>query len=754
MILKHLKILRILTILLALSLALISMMAQEGPVMHWTLHYASEEDPEEIKQVEVTIPGAVQLDIARAEGYGPYYFAENWKDYLWMEDREFEYVASFIRPALENGQRLIFHSLGIDYAFEISFNGKKVLQQEGMFSPVRLDLTSSLEVQNELRIKIFPIPKKHGEPNDRNQAAASFKPAVSYGWDWHPRLVPSGIWDRTWLEVLPSSHVEEVSVIYSLNEELDKAFIRVEAEGRELEACRMAWKLKDSTGTLVDMGYLNLYQGKGVLFLELSKPELWWPHDQGDPYLYSYTLEISDKFGNLLQTLEDQIGFRRVKVVMNEGGWAEPQGFPKSRSVAPIQMEINGRQIFCKGSNWVNPEIFPGIITSKRYAELIDRVLEANFNMLRVWGGGIVNKEYFHDLCDQKGILVWQEFPLACNNYEDTPEYLAVLEKESESIIIRLRSHPSLALWSGGNELFNAWSGMTDQSLALRTLNRLCLELDPQTPFISTSPLYGMAHGHYVFRDPDSGEEVYSVMNRAHNTAYTEFGVPGPSRAEILEAIIPGDELWPPTPGSSWESHHAFNAWVGDTWLMPALIEHYFGKSDRLDQLVERGQMLQGEGYKAIYEEARRQKPYCSMALNWCFNEPWPTAANNSIINWPNWPKPAFHAVRDACRPVLASARNFKLTWSKGEVFSTQLWMLNDRPESLEGGVLKATLSSGRKYLELGQWKFGGAKANANLEGPVVKTELPQWKTDRFTLLLEVEGHPEYNSSYTFLITD
>ncbi len=730
------------------------MMAQEPVVMNWTLEYGSKDDPGKLRQVEANVPGAVQLDIARAEGYAPYYYADNWRDYRWMEDREFVYVASFIKPKLDNGQRLIFHALGIDYRFEISLNGKMVLQQEGMFTPVRLDLTSSLQVQNELRIKIFPIPKKHSEPEDRSQASASFKPAVSYGWDWHPRLVPSGIWDDTWLEVLPASHVEEVSVRYSLSEELDKAFIRVEAVGRELEGCRMAWKLKDSTGNLTDMAYLIPYNGKGVLYSEVSDPVLWWPHDHGDPYLYSYTLELTDRYGNLLQTLDDKIGFRRVKLLMNEGAWDEPAGFPKSRSVAPIQVEINGRKIFCKGTNWVNPEIFPGIITYERYAELIDLAREANFNMFRVWGGGIVNKEAFHDLCDQKGILVWQEFPLACNNYEDDPGYLEVLERESESIIRRIREHPSLAMWSGGNELFNSWSGMTDQSLALRTLNRKCLELDPYTPFISTSPLFGMAHGHYVFRDPETGEEVYSTMNRAHNTAYTEFGMPAPSRMEILEAIMPGDELWPPKPGTSWESHHAFNAWVGDTWLMPEMIEGYFGKSRSLDELVEQGQMLQSEGYKAIYEEARRQKPYCSMALNWCFNEPWPTAANNSIINWPNWPKPGFYAIKDACRPVLASARNFKLTWSRGELFSTQLWMLNDLYESLERGVMKATLVSGKKYLELGSWEFGGAAPNTNLEGPVLKAELPPWKTGGFTLLLEVEGHPDYSSQYTFLLAD
>jgi len=741
-------------LLLAGCILLGNLMAQDSLELKWTLIYGAEDAPGNLKIAEASVPGAVQLDIAKEEGYGSYYYGENWKDYLWMEDREFVYTTHFLKPDLEEGERLVFRSLGIDYTFEITFNGKKMLNQEGMFTPVRLDLTDLLTLDNELRIRIFPIPKKHPEPADRSQAAASFKPAVSYGWDWHPRLVPGGIWDDTWLEILPGSHLGEVSVQYTLSEELDRAFIRVEALGLDLADCSINWSLADSSGNKVVLGYLNSYFDKAVLNTELADPELWWPHDHGEPYLYSYTLELKDQFGKKLQTYSGHMGFRRVELVMNEGAWAEPEGFPKSRSVAPIQLEINGQKIFCKGSNWVNPEIFPGIITAERYEELLDRALEANFNMLRVWGGGIVNKESFYELCDKKGILVWQEFPLACNNYEGTPEFLEVLKQESESVIRRIREHPSLAMWSGGNELFNSWSGMTDQSLAIRMLNSLCLELDPYTPFISTSPLMGMGHGHYVFRDQETGEEVYSTMIRAHNTAYTEFGMPGPSPVDILGTIIPAGELWPPQAGTSWESHHAYNAWVGDTWLMKDMIEGYFGRATGLEELVEMGQLLQSEGYKAIYEEARRQKPYCSMALNWCYNEPWPTAANNSIINWPNRPKPAFYAVRDACRPLLASARNYKLTWKKEEQFTCQLWILNDRYQSLEPGVVKATLLAGKNVMELGSWEFGNIEANTNLEGPVLKAVLPRWKSDGFILHLEVEGFPEYSSEYTFLLSD
>jgi len=295
---------------------------------------------------------------------------------------------------------------------------------------------------------------------------------------------------------------------------------------------------------------------------------------------------------------------------MNEGAWSEPKGFPKTRSAAPAQIELNGRRIFAKGSNWVCPELFPGTVGEERCKELIDIAVATNFNILRSWGGGIVNKDCFFEYCDRRGILVWQEFPLACNCYPDDPHYLATLEQEATAIIRRLRRHPSLAIWCGGNELFNNWSGMTDQSLALRLLNALCYRLSPEIPFNATSPLNGMAHGNYLFYW--EGRDIFQLINDSHFTAYTEFGVPGISPREVLEKIIPPEELFPPRPGTAWEEHHAFGAWDGSpaTWLGEPTIERYFGRAQTLDQLIERSSLMQGEGYKAVFEEARRQKPY------------------------------------------------------------------------------------------------------------------------------------------------
>ncbi len=209
-------------------------MRHDSIILKWELGYPAQDGSGSLKWTTAGVPGAVQLDVANAEGYGPHFYAENWRDYLWMEDSSFIYHCSFYQPEMKVGERLFFISKGIDYAFEVSFNGIEIHKQEGMFTPVQLDLTDYLAEKNELFVKIFPVPKKQAGPVGHRQAAASVKPAVSYGWDWHPRLIPSGIWDETCLEIRPGSHIEDVSLLYTLNDSLTAAGVLVDISGREI----------------------------------------------------------------------------------------------------------------------------------------------------------------------------------------------------------------------------------------------------------------------------------------------------------------------------------------------------------------------------------------------------------------------------------------------------------------------------------------------------------------------------------------
>jgi beta-mannosidase len=261
-----------------------------------------------------------------------------------------------------------------------------------------------------------------------------------------------------------------------------------------------------------------------------------------------------------------------------------------------------------------------------------------------------------------------------------------------------------------------------------------------------------MGHGDYRFRD-EHGRELFQIFAQARHTAYSEFGCPGPSSVEYLKTFIPEAELFPPRPGSAWQTHHGLGAWEMDpgTWLCQSTIEHYFGSTTSLEQLVARGQLMQAEGYKFIFEEARRQKPRCAMALNWCFNEPWPSAANNNLLSWPHQPKPAYYAAQAACRPVLASARAPKFSWQVGELFEAELWLLNDAPRVLESGTVQAVLEVDGGLLELGQLAFPELAANRNWRGPTLRCLLPAGAAQTFSFRLSVAQRPELDSSYTFV---
>ena len=705
--------------------------------MDWLVGYMASPcgEPEEL--VPAQVPGAVQLDWARAKGWPDYRYDLNFLDYRWMEDCCWMYRCRTKLQEVLPGEWLELLCGGIDYEFDIMVDRALLLHQEGMFRPVRLDLTRYAGRNITVEVVIYPVPKdRSGQPGTREEARQSVKPAAAYGWDWHPRLIPLGIWEDLCIVKRPAGHLTTAGVRYTLTGELDRADIVCSSS-----VCgpgEPEWTVEDPDGTVIYTG-----RGKKVT-CSILNPQLWWCNGCGKPALYRWRAVLPNgdmKCG--------RVGFRSVRLCMNEGAWEEPSDFPKTRSVPPVTLVLNNRPVFAKGSNFVNPDVFPGEVTRQTYEPLIARAREAHMNMLRCWGGAYINKDSFFELCDEQGIMVWQDFPLACNDYYDSRHYLKILRSEAEAIIRRVKDHPSLVLWCGGNELFNNWSGMDDQKLALRLLNKLCLEMDPKRPFIMTSPLMGMGHGGYLFRY-HNGDEVFAAMQKAHCSAYTEFGIPSISGREYLKKYIPEEKLEPFADNASLRAHHAFGAWFpGDTtWSCIDLIEDYFGKQTELAKLADKSQWLQGEGLKAVFEEARRQQPYCSMALSWCLNEPWPTAANNSLINYPAEPKPSYEAVKQALRPILASARIQKFVYASGEMFEAQIWILNDSKEETACGTVEICLEIGGMRRNILRWDYPPVEAGKNLLGPTVHHVLPE--CDDGELILHLAAG-EMSSSYRLL---
>jgi beta-mannosidase len=723
--------------------------------LDWSLAHHASADHQPDTWVPATVPGAVQLDWARAHAWPDYWIGDNCKQYAWMENAFWTYRAKLDVPAPGAEEELYFVCGGVDYQFEIWLNGTRLHEQEGMFTPVRLNLTGHARPGDELRVLVHPAPKLDKGPWKVTHSITNCKPTVSKGWDFHPPLNPLGIWRETFLEICPRQHIRESELHYDLSPDLKKATIRQTLTPNERQPARVLWRLKNPEGNDVFTCEAATNGDAVELDAVLDNPVLWWTHDHGTPALYTNEVELRSLSGELLDSRTTRVGFRTVRLVMYEGAWDAPDLYPRTRNPPPVTVELNGRHLFVRGTNMVSPSIFPGTITRETYAPLVAAMKDVNFNLVRMWGGAIVPPDDLYDLCDEAGILVWQEFQMACAYYPDDPHYLRILDQESRSIIKRLRSRTSLAFWCGGNELFNFWSGMDDQSHALRLLNRNCFDLDRNRPFIPTSPLMGMGHGNYIFYNWKTDEELFSLFSREHYTAYTEFGVGGMTSTEHIRTFIPEKELFPPARGTSWVTHHALDAWDGDidTHLTPRSIERYLGPSTTLEELCAKSQRLQAIGMQVQYEEARRQKPKCSMAINWCLNEPWPNAANNSLIAWPFHPKPSLATVRAACRPVLASARIGKFMWEPGELFFAELWLLSDSPEPVDALVVEAEIECAGRTEKVVSWKSDPLAPNTNLRGPRVEFQLPSGAGKNFTLHLRVEGHPHLNSTYPLIFT-
>ena len=673
-----------------------------------------------------SVPGNLQYDYALYKNWPDYQFGDNHKQFSEIEDDTWQYTARFDNTF--SGEQLWFHAEGIDYRSEIYCNGKLLCSHEGSFSPIDIPLTDCLlPGSNTLSVKILPHPKRADAPVDRSQADQVCKAPVCYGWAWHPRLLVSGIWQEAYLETRQADYIFAPAVTYALSEDLTAADVHFEWQCRG----NVTISIYDPRGEL-------LYTG-GSQDVHLENIALWWCAGQGEQPLYTWVMQSAT------DTKSGRIGFKQGKLIMNQGSWSKPYGFPKSRSDAPATFMLNGRKIFLKGSNYLTPDIFTGMVSREKYRQQIQLAKQAHMNVFRCWGGCGIQSQDFYDLCDEMGILIWQEFPLSCNLYPETPQYLATIEQEATQILLRLRQHPCIAFWCGGNELFNAWSGMTDQHWALRLLDSLCYRLDRQRPFIMTSPLNGMAHGGYFFFDRETGLDNFALFRNAEYTCYTEFGPPALADRKVLEKCFPPESKTFPIKKDdpNWKAHYGTQ---NDPWRCQQDTLTCFPECESLEELAAYADLMQSMAYKAVFEEARRQWPYCSMAINWCYNEPWYTVVNRHIVDFDNQPRPSYFAVQDSLRDVLATAGIPKFRWHADEIFTADIVLHNDTQNPVQRNI-KVTLSIDAQDYELLDWT-GICPAMSNQLAPTVRFRLPNVEGIRlFTLKTQMDDGTE--NTYT-----
>ncbi|MCP4516836.1 MAG: hypothetical protein GY824_16600, partial [Delftia sp.] len=527
-------------------------------------------------------------------------------------------------------------------------------------------------------------------PNRWPHRRSLLKCQMGFGWDFAPDLPSLGLWDDVDLIVTGDVFIRNLVARPRFSDGHQGAVrLRVTLDLDALVHSKVQvglnlYGFNCDAPPLLEVFPVSLQPGRQQLDfnLEVPEPHLWWPWDRGEPNLYTLLATVRRR-SDLLDRVSQNFGLRQVQLEPN------PQA-PDEAGLLPWVFVINGQRTFLRGANWVPANIFPGQVTGDDYQELVDLARQANMNALRVWGGGLREKEAFYDCCDQTGILLWQEFPVACaffTRYPQSEEYLAVVDQETRAIVRALRHHPSVILWSGGNEFDPA----RNEPL-VRTMAAAVAAQDQTRAFVPVSPAGGDRHNWHVWH----GLAPVSAYRQEESQFASEFGLQAPPVQETLRQFIPKDELWPP--GPSWEHHNA------DWKKLWRYARPFLGDSTpdqvTLDEFVQASQRAQAHGLQVAIEHHRRRKYACGGSLLWQFNTPWP-AIEWAILDYYRRPKLAYQVVQRLYAPTLVCLEYPLTAYEMGSKFSPAVWVINDRAEALRGCSMEITLeTSGGILLE------------------------------------------------------
>jgi beta-mannosidase len=641
------------------------------------------------------VPGCVHTDLLAAGLIEDPFYGTNERDLQWIENEDWEYRLRFDAPraVLDRG-RVELDFEGVDTYADIFLNDSLLFRADNMFREWRAPCAGVLRAKgNEIRV-YFHSPVRAvrarwdslGYELPGGPRVLTRKAAYQYGWDWSPRFVTSGLWRSVRLRAWEGARITGLRVVTKRLEPESAdvaAVLEIEASSRMKAACSVM--LDGRIGAGVDA---ELVPGPNTVSIDLSiaRPRLWWPNGYGEPYLYDCLGEVREG-GATIDRAARRVGLRTIELVRTPDAKGESFFF-----------RVNGRPVFMKGANFVPMDSFIPRVTAHRYESLVASAAGAGMNMLRVWGGGVYESERFYDLCDEHGILVWQDFMFACAMYPGDSLFLANVREEAVGAVKRLRAHPCLALWCGNNEIEEGWRNWgwqrqygysaadsakiwNDYAKLFRDLlPRIVAELDPGAAYVPSSPRYGRAdprsltegdsHSWGVWHDGEPFEAFRDKVPRF----MSEFGFQSfPSMATIARFAGPEDRTVDSAVMLAHQKHPRGNAIIAEYMARSYHVPRDFAS------FVYVSQLLQAEGMKTGIEAQRRAKPYCMGSLYWQLDDCWP-GPSWSGIDYDGRPKALHYFARDAFADVLVSP--------VVEGDAVRVYAVSDRPGPIEAAAI------------------------------------------------------------------
>lgn len=717
--------------------------------------------------MQVDVPSVVQQSLYENGLILHPYLGTVENQLLWISDHPWDYTLRFDADKElfeKENVELVFE--GIDTYADVSFNGEKLFFADNQFRAWKHEVKDLLkEKDNFLEVHFIrydstqlALYEQH-QPRLPEKYAVSRKAPYQHGWDWAPKYKNVGIWKPVklvgWNEVkLENAYI----TTHTADEERAELMLHLDYESEREEDVEVIIEVGPSTGSGIsaitnqERRTLSLSKGRQhtVLPIIIDSPQLWWPNEMGEQPLYDFEVVLK-KDNIVLDSKKFKSGIRTFEMV------DEPDSIGRA-----FYFKVNGVPFYAKGANYVPEEMIETWINADNTLKLLHQAKDAHFNMLRVWGGGIYPSDDFFNICDSLGILVWQDFMYAGTMYPYDETFLENARIEAEEQVRRLASHPSLALWCGGNEISEGyynwgwqkslnWSEEDDQAIKAG-YDQLFETILPETvalydgtrPYWPSSPSKGwgrpesLTEGDVHYWGVWWGELPYEVYREKVGRFNSEYGYQSYPDYQTLLKIAQGEELSKDAEVIAAHQKHARG-----TRQIDDFIKRYYPNAQPKDfeEYVHLSQLSQAYGMEIAIEAHRTAKPYNMGTLYWQLNDAWPVTSWSSIDYYGN-PKVFYERLKTLYAPVLLSLdkkdygvfvtsdllRNIDgtLTIKVCNLEDLKLDELEDHPLFEQKVKVEMKANENRKYVVEG---LSGCLFKVDLQKVYVKLELTEGDT-------------------------
>lgn len=731
----------------------------------WQLAYGPEgrhnlQSPQDLRAADVefipcTVPGNVELDLLAAgrmqePSFGnQVYSMREYETYQWW------YKRTFTGAKLSDGQRAELVFEGLDCFGTIWLNDALLGTTDNMLIPHRFDVTDYLVAggENELvvHIRSAVLEGRRHQPDALefaypvNYEALSVRKAPHmYGWDISPRIVSAGLWKSVRIDILEPTRWRSVYWVTLKTDAVERtASVRVDwdfvTDQLKIDECRVRITL-ERNGSVAHYSERAVMGTHGRETIDLKDVELWWPRGYDEPSLYDATLELVDVNDRVLDTQHVRLGIRTIRLERTDITTREQPG--------QFLFVVNGEIIFIKGSNWVPLDSFHSR-DSEHLERTFDLVVDLNCNMLRCWGGNVYEDHAFFDLCDQYGVLVWQDFAMACAIYPQTDEFARKIQKEAEAVVTKLRNHPSLALWCGNNEVDETmgWASCVDPNtdrLSREVLPSVVRRLDPYRDYLPSSPYSSpelVKSGNLANMQPE--QHLWGPRVDFKGAFYTksiapfvsEVGYHGCPERQSLEQFLDAEALWPWQENDQWLTHSVrpVRAMTNYNYRIPLMAKQiavlFNTIPDSLDDFVLASQISQAEALKFFIERWRQSKWERTGILWWNVRDGWPSISD-AVVDYYYRKKLAYLYVKRIQVDVCAMC-------SEAADSKHQVILVNDTRCPVSGDVTVHDADSSRLLLEK---RFHVEANSKTFAGSILQAAQPalwliRWETEQGTYL-------------------